>query len=59
VHFCFRTFLAQLFASIFRSGADFAVFWYYFELNCIKFIIKISKFDAETAPSNGPIWDEE
>ena len=43
----------------FPKWCRFCSFWYYLELNCIKFIIKISKVDTETAPSNGPIWDEE
>ena len=38
-----------LFASIFCSSADYALFWWYLGQDCI---------DTETAPSNFAIYDE-
>ena len=47
VHFSASTF-GTLFASIYCSGADYALFWCYLG----------QKIDEETTLSNGAIWDK-
>ena len=53
MHFRAST-ISTLFASIFRSWADFAVFFVLFGTKLYSFL----KIHADTAPSNIAIWDE-